>query len=135
MNHLGNAFQFLVLKIFFDGPFKMFIELVYTIVSLICFVAFFFFFGPGGMWDLAATRPGIEPEPSALEGEVLNHDHQGNLLLVSFVSSQGVYSNCKQICMFLNLNLFGLQADHCTHHAPSLFKFTNPSFSSFFFSL
>ena len=46
--------------------FKVFIEFV-TILLLFYFLVLW----PQGVWDLRDHRPGIEPTPPALEGEVL----------------------------------------------------------------
>ena len=71
---------FLVLFFFFKNfflmwtIFKVFIEFV-TILLLFYVLVFW----PRGMWDLSSP-PGIEPTPSALEGEVLATGPQGKSL-------------------------------------------------------
>ena len=74
-----------------DHFFLVFIEFV---TILLLFYVFWFFW-PRGMWDLSflasnqagPDRPGIEPAPPALEGEVLTTGPRGkslNLLLLVF---------------------------------------------------
>ena len=47
--------------------FKVFIEFI----SVLLLLFMFWFFGPKASCGVLAPQPGIEPEPPALEGEVL----------------------------------------------------------------
>ena len=47
----------------------------------------FWFFGPPGMWDII-YRPGIEPAPYALEGEVLTTRPPRKSLIGTVFSSE-----------------------------------------------
>ena len=65
--------------------FKVFIEVV-TILQQYCFCLMFWFFGCKAC-GILAPRPGIEPEPTALEGEVLTTGPPGKSLIYLFAVS------------------------------------------------
>ena len=58
--------------------FKAFIEFCYNAASVLCFS-----FCASRHMGILASRPGIDPTPSALEAEALTMDHQGGPSIAS----------------------------------------------------